>query len=277
MTGRLPAIRSTAGLAVPLLTRHRSLIWELAKREHSDRYAGSILGSVWAVGHPLALMAIYVVVFSFVFRVRIPPGASALPLDYPAYLMAGYLPWIALQECLLKSTISVASNPSLVKQVVFPVDVLPVKGGIAALLTQLVGTAFLVAYLIARHGVIAWTYLLFPVLLVLQLMTMVGVGLMLAAAGVFVRDLREFVQVGTIAGAFLLPIFYLPEWVPEVLRPLLYLNPGSYIVWCYQDVFYFGFIAHPLAWLVFPLGAMLALYMGLRFFHHVRHSFASAL
>lgn len=270
-------MRSTAGFVVPLATRHRELIWELAKREHRDRYAGSVLGSVWAVGHPLAMMAVYVVVFSLVFRLRIVHDTSALPLDYAAYLMAGYLPWMALQESIVKSTVAVAANASLVKQAVFPVEVLPVKGGIAALLTQLVGTGFLILYVLVRHGVIAWTYLLFPVLLALQLLIMVGVGLLLAAAGVFFRDLKEFVQVGTMAGAYLVPIFYLPEWVPPVLKPLLYLNPGSYIVWCYQDIFYFGRIAHPFAWLAVAVGAPAALCVGLRFFHRVKISFASVL
>jgi lipopolysaccharide transport system permease protein len=270
-------MRSAAGFVVPLATRHRELIWELAKREHRDRYAGSVLGSVWAFGHPLAMLAVYIVVFSFVFRVRIPHDTSALPLDYTAYLMAGYLPWMALQESILKSTGVVASNASLVKQAVFPVEVLPVKCSIAALLTQLVGTAFLIVYVLVRHGVPAWTYLLFPVLLALQLLIMVGVGLLFAAVGVFFRDLKELAQVGATVGAYLVPIFYLPEWVPSVLKPLLYVNPGSYIVWCYQDIFYFGRIAHPFAWLVVAVGAPAALYVGLRCFHGVKASFASVL
>ena len=50
-----------------------------------------------------------------------------------------------------------------------------------------------------------------------------------------------------------MPMFYLPEVVPAVCRPLLYVNPFSYLVWCYQDAVYFGRFEHPWAWPVLAL------------------------
>ncbi len=43
---------------VAMIARHRWLVWELAKREHADRHAGSLFGSAWAIGHPLLLMTV---------------------------------------------------------------------------------------------------------------------------------------------------------------------------------------------------------------------------
>src|SRR5262249_39359153 len=91
------------------LARHRWLVWELVKREHADRYAGSFFGSLWAIGHPLLLMAVYVVVFSYVFRLKL-GGTVEMPLDYTAYLMAGYLPWMALQESSLKAASAITGH-----------------------------------------------------------------------------------------------------------------------------------------------------------------------
>ena len=64
----------------------------------------------------------------------------------------------------------------------------------------------------------------------------------------YFRDVKDFVQVFCIAGMYLMPVVYLPKMVPGVFRPLLNLNPFSYMVWCYQDACYFGRFEHPWAW-----------------------------
>ena len=76
---------------VLLLTRHRQLTMELARREISDRYAGQFFGLLWAIGHPLVLMLVYVFIFSFVFKVRV-SGNSAISLDYSTYILSGLIP-----------------------------------------------------------------------------------------------------------------------------------------------------------------------------------------
>ena len=62
------------GELTALLTRHRRLTYELAKREIGERYTGQLFGRFWAIGHPLALMLVYVFVFAFVFRTRVGGG-----------------------------------------------------------------------------------------------------------------------------------------------------------------------------------------------------------
>lgn len=261
---------------VGLLGRHRWLIWELTKREHTDRYAGSLLGPLWAVGHPLVMMVVYIAIFSYVFKLKI-GGTAELPLDYATYLMAGYLPWIACQESMNKASSVIASNANLVKQVVFPVEVLPIKGAFASAVTQLVGTLLLMAYTVVGQKAVLPTYGLIPVVLLAQLAAMVGVSLLLGAVGAYFRDLKELVQVGTVVGVYLMPVFYLPAWVPDVFRPLLYVNPFSYMVWCYQDVFYYGRVEHPAAWAVFMAGAVVTLRLGLWAFQRAKVSFGNVL
>ena len=200
-----------------LLGRHRQLTWEMAKRDITDRYTGQVFGTLWAIGHPLALMGIYTIVFSFVFRQRA-GGSWDLPLKYPAYLLSGLIPWMAFQESMAKSTVSVTSNANLVKQVVFPIEVLPVKGVLGSMITQAIALTLLLAYIpLAHNGLIHWTFALIPVLVVLQILAMIGVGYFLAAVGVYFRDVKDFVQVFCIAGMYIMPVFYLPEWVPDYL------------------------------------------------------------
>ena len=81
--------------------------------------------------------------------------------------------------------------------------------------------------------------------------------------GTYFRDVKDFVQVFCIAGMYLMPVVYLPTMVPEIFRPLLYLNPFSYMAWCYQDACYFGRFQHPWAWPVFMFGSLADVLCGL--------------
>ena len=162
------------------LTRHRRLAWEMAKRDITDRYAGQVAGSLWAIGHPLVMMGIYIFIFAFVFKVRV-GGTRELPLDYTAYLLSGLIPWMALQESMMKGSTSITGNASLVKQVVFPIEILPVKGILSSMMTQLIATAILLVYTLVSHGSLFWTHLLLPVLFLLQFLGMAGICLLLAS------------------------------------------------------------------------------------------------
>ena len=93
-------------------------------------------------------------------------------------------------------------------------------------------------------------------LLAFQLLAMIGVAFALAAVGAYLRDAKDFVQLFAMMGVYLLPRVYLPEWVPTLFKPLLYLNPFSYMVWGYQDALYFGRFQHPWAWGVFAAGSV---------------------
>ena len=259
-----------------LLRHHRELMLELARRDIADRYVGQFLGMFWAVAHPLFMMGIYVFIFAFVFKVKIGDSLD-IPRDYTVYILSGLIPWMAFQECMSKSCSAISANSSLVKQVVFPVEVLPAKGVFAAFLTQLISTALLFLYTIITTKQIPLTYLLIPIIWGLQFLAMIGVSYMLSAIGAYFKDIKDFVQLFGVAGMYAMPIFYLPGWVPEIFKPVLYINPFSYLVWCYQDVFYFGSIAHPEAWVINIIGSFFIFIVGYRFFRKVKPGFGGAL
>lgn len=261
---------------VLLLTRHRQLTWEMTKREVTDQYLGQFLGWLWAVGHPVFLMCVYVVIFEYVFKLRI-GGTQELPMGYTVYLLAGLVPWMGLQTVLGKSAVAITANANLVKQVVFPIEILPVKVVFSSVMTQGIGMLLLLGYIMVVYKTLMLSLLLLPVLLALQIIGMIGVAYVFSAVGVYFRDLKDFVQLFCIAGLYLMPVFYLPDWVPQTLRPLLYINPISYMVWCYQDVFYFGRIEHPIAWIVFTILSFGALWGGYAVFRKVKIFFGNVL
>jgi hypothetical protein len=158
---------------VLLLTRHRELTLHLAKREITDRYLGQVFGSLWAIGHPLVLIGVYVFIFGFVLNLKV-GDASRVPFDYTTYLLAGLIPWLSLVESMSKATVAITMNANLVKQIVFPVEVLPVKGVIASLITQAISIALLLIYVLAKYHGLPWTYALLPLLMLFQSLFMIG-------------------------------------------------------------------------------------------------------
>jgi homopolymeric O-antigen transport system permease protein len=133
------------------------------------------------------------------------------------------------------------------------------------------------AYVLVDHGGLPWTYALLPALWVFQAVGMAGIVFAVSALGVYVRDIKELVQVFSVVGVYLVPIVYQPEMVPAEIRPLLKFNPFSHMVWCYQDACYFGDFRHWYAWVVFPAGSVLAFVFGYALFRKLQAHFGSVL
>lgn len=259
-----------------LLTTYKTLTWEMAKREITDRYRGQLFGLFWAVIHPLVLIGVYIFVFVIVFKIKI-GGTREMPLDYTTYLLSGLIPWMAVQESMAKASTVITSNASLVKQVVFPIEILPIKSVLASIITQGIFFAILIVYVLATHSALPATYALLPLLVFVQIIGMAGVSYILAAIGTYFRDIKDVVQVFIVVGIYIMPIFYLPEQVPELFRVILYLNPFSYMIWCYQDALYFGKFIHPWAWVVYIVFSHIVFAIGYRLFGRLKVMFGNVL
>ena len=259
-----------------LLTRFRVLTFEMARREITDRYTGQFFGIFWTFVHPLILILVYVFLFNFVFVSKI-GGTQALPLDMTSYILAGLIPWLAFSDALGKASTVIINNANLVKQVIFPIEVLPVKSVLATLFTQLVFLALFIVYTLISNHTLWITILLLPVLLVLQTLGMIGLTYILAAIGTYIRDTKDFIQVFITLGLWFVPILYLPEAIPKAVRPILVLNPFAHMVWCYQDILYFGRFEHPASWIIFPLLCLVVFLCGYRLFRKLKTMFGNVL
>lgn len=262
---------------IRLLTQHRQLTFAMAKREISDRYIGQVFGTLWAIGHPLVLMVVYVFIFHVVFKVRVASSVGGFPADYVIYLLSGLIPWLTFNESMVKGAVVVFTNANLVKQVVFPIEILPVKGVLSSFIAQFVSFTIILLYAFIRYGDLPWTWLLVPFLCFVQGLAMVGMSYLLSSIGVYFRDIKDFVVVFGIVGMYTMPIFYLPTMVPEIFRPILFINPFSYMIWCYQDAIYYGGFYHPWAWCVFIVMSISVFYVGYRVFRKLKLMFGNVL
>jgi lipopolysaccharide transport system permease protein len=260
---------------IGLLVRHRALAWEMARREVLDRYAGEVLGALWAITHPLLLMGTYLFVFTFVFGVK--TGTASGEMGMAVYMLAGLIPWMCIQDVMTRSSTVVAANAGLVKSVIFPLEILPIKLVLAALATEGLLFGTLLAWLAATGAGPDLHWLLLIPLLAVQALGTAGLALVLAAIGVFVRDVKDVVGLIGAVAPFLMPIFYRAEMLPEWARPLLWANPFTYPILCFQDVLYFREIAHAEAWVVTAAGSLILFYGGYRVFRKLKAMFGNVL
>ena len=215
--------------------RYRALLRRMANRDLRQRYAGAALGRVWAIVYPLLLVSFYALVFTTAFRGRLGPSAAdQSAARYALYVVSGLVPWLAFTEVATRSVQTMAENRSLVKHVMFPVQVLPLAGVYGLFLPQGVALAALLAFSVWANGAVVLNVPVLAVTLTLQLMLLAGVAWLLGAVGAILKDVREMLTIFLTAGMFATPIFYVERDAPVALRAVLALNPLTYLVRAYR-------------------------------------------
>lgn len=216
------------------LWKNRGLIRTLVFREIQARYRGSLADMLWTVLHPLLLMTVYFFVFGIVLRARF--AADPSPAGFVLYFFAGMLPWLAFSEAVGRAPFVLLEGRTLIKKIRFPMEILPANPVFAGLLTQAIATVLYVIALAVIRGGLPVTVLALPLILVPQILFTLGLCWLLAALGLFVRDLGQVIGFLLTLWFFLTPICYpeasLPQWA---IRPLSY-SPVYQLVRAYRAV-----------------------------------------
>lgn len=223
---------------VGALWRYRSFILGMARREFQARYLGSVLGSLWAILSPLAMVLIYTVVFGHLMRSRVPGVTDAL--GYGAFLCAGLFTWAMFTEILQRCVGVFVEQGNLLKKMSFPRATLPAIVVVSASIHFAIVFAILVLLLLATGRFPGWSVLGFLPLLALQQSLALGLGVALGVMNVFFRDVSHVVAIGLQFWFWLTPIIYPAEVLGERARRLLALNPLTGIAVGYQDIVLHG-------------------------------------
>lgn len=258
-----------------LVARFHDLLWALTSRHLTQNHAGQVLGFAWTVIHPLAQAGIYVVIFSIVLGVRT-TGAAGGTASYPAYLLSGMLPWLSCALVIGLSASEIRAQSNLVKQIVFPTELLPLRLVLASSVVLGIHLVVLLVYLLVTTTP-AVSYLMLPVLFLLQVVALAGIAFAIAAITVFLPDVREILQVLISIGPFVAPILYDVDMAPAALRGVLWANPFTHMVLCYHDALYYQELRHPVSWIIWPLFSVVSLCAGYRLFGRLKPFFGGVL
>lgn len=211
----------------------RGLIRNFVVRDLKSRYIGSFMGIFWSVIHPIVLLVSYTFVFSWIFRVPLPPDAGTT--YFPLFLFCSILPWLFFQDTLQRSSTVVIDNANLITKTLFPSEILPLTVMLAGLVNHLIGFVILLGIIFFTLGKISATILMLPAYLFCLILFTMGLAWAVASLNVFVRDVSQVLSVILVFWFWFTPIFFSPDRFPAGLRFLLYWNPLAYIVAGYRD------------------------------------------
>lgn len=239
----------------------REILWRLVKRDVFARYRQSVLGLGWAVLTPLAMVLVFVVL-----RAGALVEVGDVEMPYALFLCIGFVQWQFFQACLIRTTSALSGTPALVNRVRFPRELLVFAAIGGALFDFIVSLGVLAGFLLWFGVLPAWTVLLVPLLMIVQMLLSLGLGLILAVLNGALRDLGSVVPLAALIWMFLTPVIW-PERVEGLGAWLNWVNPMAPLVVSFRDLVLHGSLSLPGPLCVAVLLSVLLVPLGWRMFH----------
>ncbi|HIE56936.1 MAG TPA: ABC transporter permease [Anaerolineales bacterium] len=250
------------------LSTARDLLFSWVSRTIRGRYQQSVLGGLWAIIQPAASVAI----FSVIFTKFVPVDTGGIP--YPVFSYVAVVPWTLFSSSLTDMSNSLVQNMTLVTKIYFPREVLPIAAMMARLLDFGISAGLLVILMmIYRVPFYLPGLILLPLIVLIQIAMITGLGLIAAALNIFYRDVQPLLTLIVQLWFYASPIIYPVTMVPERWRPLYFLNPMAGIIEAYRAVLLHQQL--PGTYLYSAAGiSLLALIFGYWLFKRVEYLFA---
>jgi homopolymeric O-antigen transport system permease protein len=251
------------------LVRYRELFGNLFRRDVQAKYRGSLLGLAWTLANPVLLMAVYLLVFSVLWKTPFGSGGH-----YGLFLLVGLTAWIFFATSLQSASRSMLDNANLIRKTRFPRQLVP----LSVVATHLISFAvMLVALLVLNFALLprvrATEWLALPLGLAVVAFTS-GLALAIASLNVLFRDIEFLVA------ALLLPLFFLTpvlyplsdpqiarhDWVVDLIH---WANPLSPVIQALRDPLFYGQLPGLWDTLYTVVAAVAALALGAFVFNRV--------
>ncbi len=209
-------------------------LWELAKNDFANRFAGSFFGIIWAFVQPVVLILMYL----FIFQVAFP----ATPVDgkypYVLWLVSGLIPWLFFSESVITSTNCLLEYSYLVKKIVFPIKILPFVKIISSLFVHLFFIVFtlIVSFFVKNFSGLYFIQILYYLACLILLAA--SLGFLTCSILPFFRDFMPIISIIMQVGMWITPILWDIEILEnQVLKLVMMANPVAYIVQGYRETF----------------------------------------
>ncbi len=254
------------------ILNYRDMIHSLVKRELRGRYQKSVLGFLWSFISPLCQIAVFTIVFTYVFPSNIP--------RYYIYLMTGMIPWQFFSDSISQGSCAIIYNVDMTKKIYFPREVLVISTVSAKFVNLLLSLVVVFGFIMFSGIGFSPLIILLPYALVVEYIVALGFGLLFAAITVYLRDMEYVVNVILMVWIWATPIMYSIDsltgsypWIASVLR----INPLTSIMNLFRNILYNHSlpelidIALPFVW------GVILLLVGELVFKHLEGNFAEEL
>lgn len=197
------------------------------------RYSQTTLGILWIILLPLLASVVLALAFTQILRIQ---------LDVPivSFILSAMIPYTLFSNAVLNSAGSILGKVSLITQVYFPREILPIVVLGEALVDAVFtfGSLFIINALLGIFPNIYWVYL--PPLLLLLITITMGAMFLVSSLSVAVRDIPQLMGVLMQLVFYLTPVIYPVEQFPASFRWLFVLNPVAPIIQAFRDVLVFA-------------------------------------
>jgi len=225
------------GRSVREVVEYRELLSQLTRKELKVKYKDSVLGFLWTLVRPLLQLLVYSVAIGIFL------GSGRVIPQFGVYLFTGLVAWTLFTDILGGCTGAIVGNAGLVKKVYFPRELLPLSVIGAAVVNFVLQLVVLVgAYVVTGHWPRPGDLLLVPLAMLVLVVFACALGLLLAAANVYLRDVQYLVEIGLLLWFWMTPIVY--DWTKvkdqladgpyNWLYELYLANPMANVVLAFQ-------------------------------------------
>lgn len=204
---------------------YRELLFVFVWRDLKVRYRQTLLGVFWVVFQPLATTGVFSIFFGKIARLP----SDGLP--YPLFVLIGLAFWNFFANGVTYASNSLINNQNLIKKIYFPRAILPLSSVLISFLDFFIILIVLVIAVIF-YGFIPspLTLGILPLLILITVLAMAGIGMVVAAVNIRYRDMRFVLTFLLQLGLFASPVIFPVSAVYDYRRFLLSLNPLTAVI-----------------------------------------------
>ncbi|CAN5494877.1 ABC transporter permease [soil metagenome] len=273
--GRSEPVRWFAG-PFSALGGHWNLTREMTRRDIQGRYRGTSFGLLWSLISPFMMLCVYTLAFGFIMKSRW-PGAHGDLGEFALILFVGLIVHGFFVECLTRAPLAIVGNVNLVKRIIFPLDLLAWTVVLSALFHFFANAMVFIALSLVLLHHAPWHVLLLPLVMLPLVFLSIGVTWILAALGVFLRDLSQVMGIVSTALLFLSSAIVPVSTLPEGYQLAFHLNPLTFIIDQAREVAFWGRMPDWEGLLMYTAAALAVMVAGHLFFQKARRGFADVL
>lgn len=253
------------------LWEYRDLFYFLVNRDIKVRYKQTVLGGLWAIIQPLFMMVIFSLFFGRLAKIP----SDGIP--YPIFSYAAMVPWVYFAGAITNSGNSLIQEVNLISKVYFPRLIIPITPILAGLLDFSIASMVLIGMML-WYGIYPTVMtVLFPPLVLLMMLSVSGVGMVLAALNAKYRDIRYTIPFIVQFWMFASPIVYPSSMIPERYRIWYGLNPMAGIIEGFRSIL-LGSIPFPTEMVMISVVVSIIFFMaGMFYFRQMERFFADII
>ncbi|EEW11828.1 ABC-transporter permease [Vibrio mimicus SX-4] len=255
---------------------NKTLLKQLMIRDFTSRYKSGALGLAWAMINPLLMLGLYSFVFVAVFKMRWGVNDTS-GHNFVLLLFTGILVHGLFSEFVVRAPNLITSNPSYVKKVVFPLELIPLTPILGAIVNFCLGLTLVLIMQFWINEEFSLYVLLIPIIILPFIILLIGVSYIFSSLGVYFRDLSQISGLISTIAIFASPVLFPMENVPDAYRNLLYLNPITLVVEQLREVIVLGQLPNLVNLTIYSGISIAILIVGIFWFKIVKKGFSDVL